>query len=80
MTLKIFCEDNSVQVINLHPSFVLEKIGKRGIKEVFELLTFQECNRKAMTTAQSVVGEELYKYHTLTGYDEVSNDARYRAQ
>jgi hypothetical protein len=78
MTLKIFCEDDSVQVINLHESFVLEKIGKRGITEVYELLTFSECNRKAMSLAQSVVGEELYKYHTLTGYDTVSEDARYR--
>ncbi len=72
MTLKIFCEDESTQVINLHPSFVTERMN--GKNDIRNLLSFSECNRKAMITAQSIVGEDNYMYHTLLHYNETADD------
>lgn len=72
MKLKIFCEDESIQIINLHSTFVTERMNGRG--DIRNLLSFSECNRKAMISAQSIVGEDNYKHHTLMGYDDTADD------
>ena len=77
MILTIFCEDDTKQVINLHTTFALDKIG--NTKSSY-LLSFGEVNKKALSVAQSVVGEALYRNHLISGYDEDAQDLRSRNQ
>ena len=73
MQLTINCTDETTQVINLHNTFALEKIGH---SDRLYMLSREEIIHKANITAQSIVGEALYSSHKMMGIDDLILEAR----